>query len=141
MVYNTVILEKMDSIALLTLNRPDVLNSVNQEMRTELIDILDNLKNDDTIRVVVFTGAGRGFCAGADITEFAKDVSDPECAKGKGDIKLQMAERIYEFEKPTIGAINGVATGDGAQWVLAFDLNVASEKAKFGWTATALGIF
>ena len=137
--YNTIILEKMGRITVVTLNRPNVLNAVNSEMRTELTSILDDLKKDDENRAVVFTGAGRGFCAGADIREF-KQEKDPEIRQKANNFSFEMAEKIYEFEKPTIGAINGLATGDGAQWVLAFDLNVASENAKFGWTATALGL-
>jgi len=140
MEYKTVILEKKDGIAILTLNRPEKLNAVNQEMRSEISGILEDLERDEGIRVVVFTGAGRGFCAGADIGEFRDSENDPELQNSVNENMFRMAERIYSFEKPTIGAINGVAAGDGAQWVLAFDLNVASEKAKFGWTATAIGL-
>ena len=138
--YKTLILERNDGIATLTFNRPDKMNSVNQDMRSELLDALDALEADDDTRVVVFTGAGRGFCAGADITEFVKAETDIELQKEINKYMFQIAQRIYDFEKPTIGAINGAAAGDGAQYVLAFDLNVASEKAKLGWVATALGI-
>lgn len=138
--YKTLFLEKNDGIATLTFNRPDKMNSVNQDMRFELLDALDALETDDDTRVVVFTGAGRGFCSGADISEFVKAETDIELQKEINKYMFQIAQRIYDFEKPTIGAINGAAAGDGAQYVLAFDLNVASEKAKFGWVATALGI-
>jgi enoyl-CoA hydratase/carnithine racemase len=132
--YKTVVLEKKDGIAVLTLNRPDVLNSVNMEMRSEIAGILDELETDSAIRVLIVTGAGRAFCSGADINEF----KDKE--KFSGNKLINMAKLFYDFEKPIIGAINGVSAGDGSQWALAFDLNIASEKARFGWPATYLGI-
>ncbi|NLC77335.1 MAG: enoyl-CoA hydratase/isomerase family protein [Clostridia bacterium] len=140
MAYETVILNKEDGIAVLTLNRPDKLNAVNMQMREEILGILAELEADPEIRVLIVTGAGRGFSAGADINEFAAASEDPELQRTVNQSLLAMAKAFYEFEKPVIGAINGVAAGDGAQWTLAFDLNIASEKAKFGWPATALGI-
>lgn len=135
--YQTILTEKKDSVVLVTLNRPDKLNSVNLQMRLELFDLLDKLEVDDEVRVAVVTGAGRAFCAGADISEFGRNTAD---AKGRPLGIMDTVKRIYEFSKPVIGAINGVAAGDGSQWMLAFDLNVASEKATFAWPATNLGI-
>ena len=132
--YKTVVLEKKDGVAVLTLNRPDVLNSVNMEMRSEIAGILDELEADSAIRLLIVTGAGRAFCSGADVSEF----KDKE--KFSGNKLINMAKLFYDFEKPIIGAINGVSAGDGSQWALAFDLNIASEKARFGWPATYLGI-
>lgn len=138
--YETVLVERSDGIATITLNRPDKLNAVNQQMRTEVLGLLDELETDDDVRVVIFTGSGRGFCAGADISEFEGAGMDSQPKSGRSGDLLIMPKRIFGFEKPIIGAINGVAAGDGAQWALAFDLNVASEKARFAWPATALGI-
>jgi enoyl-CoA hydratase/carnithine racemase len=135
--YKTVILEKKDGIAVLTLNRPEVLNSVNMEMRSEIAGILDSLEADPAVRLLIVTGAGRAFCSGADIQEA---VQNPDMAKLINKKMVSMARLFYEFEKPVIGAINGVSAGDGSQWVLAFDLNIASEKARFGWPATYLGL-
>jgi enoyl-CoA hydratase/carnithine racemase len=135
--YQTILTERKDRIVLVTLNRPDKLNSVNLQMRLELFDLLEQLEGDEEVRVVVVTGAGRAFCAGADISEFSRGTSD---LKGRPLGIMDSVKRIYEFSKPMIGAINGVAAGDGSQWVLAFDLNVASEKATFAWPATNLGI-
>jgi enoyl-CoA hydratase len=135
--YKTVILEKKDGVAVLTLNRPDVLNSVNMEMRSEIAGILDSLEVDPSVRILIVTGAGRAFSSGADIREA---VQNPDTAKLINKKMVSMARLFYEFEKPVIGAINGVSAGDGSQWVLAFDLNIASEKARFGWPATYLGI-
>ena len=135
--YNTLLVEKKDKVALITLNRPDKLNAVNLEMQLEFLDLLDSFAVDDDVRVVIVTGAGRAFCAGADISEFEETGSDFK--KKQAKVK-DMIRHIYEFEKPIIGAINGVSAGNGSQWVLAFDLNVASEKARFAWPATRLGI-
>jgi enoyl-CoA hydratase/carnithine racemase len=135
--YKTVILERKDGVAVLTLNRPEVMNSVNMEMRSEIAGILDALEVDPAVRLLIVTGAGRAFCSGADIREV---VQNPDMAKAINKKMVSMARLFYEFEKPVIGAINGVSAGDGSQWVLAFDLNIASEKARFGWPATYLGI-
>lgn len=140
MAYETVILTKEEGVAVLTLNRPDKLNAVNMKMREEILEILAEMEKDNDIRVLIVTGNGRGFCSGADINEFAAGTEDPELQRTVNQTLIAMAKAFYEFEKPVIGAINGVAAGDGAQWTLAFDLNVASEKAKFAWPATALGI-
>ncbi|MBN2515893.1 MAG: enoyl-CoA hydratase/isomerase family protein [Deltaproteobacteria bacterium] len=140
MIYKTVILEERDGVALITLNRPDELNSVNREMRTEILDVLKNLEDNSNIKVVIVTGAGRAFCAGADINELKEARKDPELQKFINKTLFTMTKAYYEFEKPIIGAINGVSAGDGSQWVLAFDINIASDKASFGWPATYLGL-
>jgi enoyl-CoA hydratase len=137
MQFETLLVDKMDGVAVITLNRPKKLNAVSLEMRLEFLDLLDNLAVDDEVRVVVVTGAGRAFCAGADISEFQKETGE---FKEKQLRTKDMVKQIYEFEKPIIGAINGVSAGDGSQWLLAFDLNVASEKARLAWPATRLGI-
>jgi len=135
--YKTLLVERKGNVAVVTLNRPDKLNAVSLEMRLEFLDLLENLGLDDEVRVVVVTGAGRAFCAGADISEFEEETSELRQKRAKVE---NMIRRIYEFEKPVIGAINGVSAGDGSQWLLAFDLNVASEKARLAWPATRLGI-
>jgi len=137
MEYRTLLVEKKDGVVLITLNRPEKLNAVNLEMRSEFLHLLEELEVDDEVRVVVVTGAGRAFCAGADISEFGKDDGDTGRQQARA---IGMVKRIYDFEKPIIGAINGVAAGDGSQWLLAFDLNIASEKARLAWPATRLGI-
>jgi len=137
MEYETLLVERKDQVALITLNRPEKLNAVSLQMRSEFLRLLEELEVDDEVRVVIVTGAGRAFCAGADISEFGKD--DGELGKQQARA-IGTVKQIYEFEKPIIGAVNGVAAGDGAQWVLAFDLNIASEKARLAWPATRLGI-
>ncbi|MBW2032107.1 MAG: enoyl-CoA hydratase/isomerase family protein [Deltaproteobacteria bacterium] len=133
----SLLFEKKDGVAVITLNRPEKLNALNHRMRLEFLDLLDALAADDEVRVIVVTGAGRAFCAGADIGEFGKE--DEESSQDHL-IAIDTVRKIYEHEKPIIGAINGAAAGDGAQWMLAFDLNVASENAKLAWPATRLGL-
>jgi enoyl-CoA hydratase/carnithine racemase len=133
--YSTLLVEKREQIAIITLNRPEKLNAVSMEMRQEFLDVLKHLETDDEVKVVIVTGAGDSFCAGADISEFETGPESP-----KKQELANIVRYIYEFEKPIIGAINGVSAGAGSQWLLAFDLNIASEKAKLGWPATKLGI-
>lgn len=137
MQFETLLVDTMDGVAVVTLNRPKKLNAVSLEMRLEFLDLLDNLTVDDEVRVVIVTGAGRAFCAGADISEFHEETAE---SKEKQARTKDMVKQIYEFEKPIIGAINGVSAGDGSQWLLAFDLNIASENARLAWPATRLGI-
>ena len=137
MQFETLLVDKRDGVAVVTLNRPDKLNAVSLEMRLEFLDLLDKLTVDDEVKVVIVTGAGRAFCAGADISEFQQETAE---SKEKQARTKDMVKQIYEFEKPIIGAINGVSAGDGSQWLLAFDLNIASENAKLAWPATRLGI-
>ena len=137
MQYKNILVEKRDGIAIITFNRPEKLNAVSLEMRSEFLDALDELEVDDEVRVVIVTGAGRAFCAGADISEFEMD----PVKLRKGAIRMKREPmRILAFEKPIIGAVNGIAAGEGSQWLLEFDLIVASEGARFAWPATSLGM-
>ena len=135
MQFQTIKVDKIDGVAVVTLNRPQKLNAVNLDMRREALEALRELQRDDNVLVIIITGAGEAFCAGADISEFD---TQPTLKKNK-DLD-NLVRFIYEFDKPIIGAINGVSAGAGSQWLLAFDLNIASEKAKFAWPATRLGI-
>ena len=137
MKYKTIVVEKADGVATITLNRPEKLNAVNIEMRLEFLKALDELEIDDEVRVVIVTGAGRAFCAGADISTFEAD--PVKMRRNLVNLKRE-PQRILGFEKPIIGAINGVAAGEGSQWLLQFDLMVASDKASISWPATSLGM-
>jgi enoyl-CoA hydratase/carnithine racemase len=130
-------MERRDGIAIITLNRPEKLNAVTTKMTAEFQQGLDELELDDDVRVVIVTGAGRAFSAGSDITTFE---TDPTKLR-KELLRLKREPlRILAFDKPIIGAINGVAAGQGAQWLLQFDLLVASDRAKLAWPATSLGV-
>jgi enoyl-CoA hydratase/carnithine racemase len=138
-------------IATITLNRPDKLNAYNARMREELLALFDETDADDNVRVVVITGAGRGFCAGADLSSGG---STFDRKAGSGDPSRESLKvgdvyrdgggtntlRIFESLKPVIGAINGPAVGIGATMQLPMDIRMASTKAKFGFVFARRGI-
>ena len=133
--YQTIILEKKDYIATITLNRPDRLNALNDQMVDELNDAFASADRDDETRVVVITGAGRAFCSGADLRE--------ERAGGRSEAVNTFADRIFtalNIEKPVIASVNGVAVGGGCTMTLSCDITIASEAAKFQLPFTRLGI-
>jgi enoyl-CoA hydratase/carnithine racemase len=127
-------------IATVTMNRPERLNAMNPAMREQLVAVFDETDADDAVRVVVVTGAGRGFCAGADVsaggTAFAYREDDVRLRDGGGRIVL----RAFDSLKPIIGAVNGAAVGFGASFVLPMDFRLASTTARFGFVAASRGI-
>ena len=144
--YTQIIYSVTDGIATITLNRPDQLNAFTGTMMNEIIDAFDRTDADDNVRVVVITGSGRGFCAGADLSSggstFARGGSDVETKvrgvnrDGGGLVSL----RIYESHKPVIGAINGPAVGVGVTMTLPMDVRLASTNARFGFVFARRGI-
>jgi enoyl-CoA hydratase/carnithine racemase len=142
------------NIATITLNRPERLNAFTREMQEELIDALDRCDGDDAVRAVIFTGAGRAFCAGADLSagERAFDVSNidnsPVQADGTLDYTRSTARdgggcvtlRIFQCLKPVIAAINGPAVGVGATMTLPMDVRLASENARVGFVFVKRGM-
>lgn len=145
MSYKHLILERHDHVALVTLNRPERLNALNRALRDELMDVVEQLRHDDDVWAVVFTGAGRGFCSGADISGTPE--AEGEQAGEAAAKPPSRAERIYEYEyhwvgrqalaiyeqldKPTVAAVNGPAAGAGMSLALACDLRVGSENTRF----------
>src|SRR5277367_4543457 len=155
MAYETIKYEVEDQILTLTLNRPDKLNAFNAAMQRELIDAFDRADQDDDVRAIIVTGAGRGFCAGADLSSGADtfdrdarrgqvkrlpngkvDYSDPQVRDGGGQVTL----RIFKCLKPVIAAVNGPAVGIGVTMQLAMDIRIASEAARFGFVFARRGI-
>ena len=132
------ILEKQDGIGTLTINRPEALNALNSRVLSELNDIIGEIENDDEISVLILTGTGKAFVAGADIGEM-KNLSAVE-GKRFGDLGNTVFRRIENMKKPVIAAVNGFALGGGCELCMSCDLRVASEKAKFGQPETGLGI-
>ncbi|MQY03707.1 crotonase/enoyl-CoA hydratase family protein [Actinomadura macrotermitis] len=141
-----------DGIATITLNRPQRMNAYTYTMRAEMLDAFDRVDADDQVRVVVVTGAGRAFCAGADLggggDTFNKDKSQDMFA-GEDDVLEDgtprdgggtVALRIANCLKPVIGAFNGAAVGVGVTMTLPMDVRLASEKAKFGFVFARRGI-
>lgn len=127
--------EKRDAVALLTLNRPDRLNAISTELRHELHAALDDALADDGVRVLVITGSGRGFCAGADLTgPRPTSMPQPISQADKLDDVMwmgRMALALKAFDKPIIAAVNGVAAGGGMGLALAADLRIGSDRTRF----------
>jgi len=133
MSYTTIKLELSQSIATLTLNRPEVFNSLNEMMHEELKDALTHIKNDTTIRVLVITGEGRAFCAGQDLNDRSVNNQDEKIDLGRSIEKKYnpLIKSIYNLEIPVICKINGVAAGAGVGIALACDFVIASQHASF----------
>lgn len=146
MTFKTIIVKKEDSIATVTLNRPRRLNALNDQMIEELIVALDNLDRDDQVRVAIITGAGRAFCAGADLKpdeegERILRETNPEVIRNSlRSGPQQLTRRMQSLGKPTIAMVNGDAVGGGCDLALACDLRVGSEKARFLVGFTRLGL-
>lgn len=155
MAYETIKYEVSEQVLTITLNRPDKLNAFTGQMQQELIDAFDAADKDDNIRAIIVTGAGRGFCAGADLSSGANtfdrdarrgpvkrlasgsvDYSDPQVRDGGGQVTL----RIFKSLKPVIAAVNGPAVGIGVTMQLAMDIRIASEAARFGFVFSQRGI-
>ncbi len=135
-----VIIEKIDDIAKIIVNRPKVLNALNRKTLEELRTALEEIKQDDSIQVIVLTGAGeRAFVAGADITEF--QTMNPLSASSFMAFGQSVFSEIEHFSKPIICAINGFALGGGCELALSCDIRIASENAKIGLPEINLGIF
>jgi enoyl-CoA hydratase/carnithine racemase len=158
--YETIRYEVGAGIATITLNRPDVFNAMNPAMNFELIDAFDQADADDSVRAVVVTGAGKGFCGGADLSKGA-DIFDKKKngiggsgaasalrEDGTFDYSLEAARdgggrlalRIFNSLKPVIGAVNGAGVGVGASMLLPMDIRIASEKGRLGFVYARRGI-
>ncbi|MCB1683390.1 MAG: crotonase/enoyl-CoA hydratase family protein [Pseudomonadales bacterium] len=144
MTYNTIKYEVADAILTLTLNRPEILNAFNREMLAEMLDAFDRADADDSVRAIIVTGAGRGFCAGADLSSGGNTFNAD--ARGDRESGLQpdgggiLTLRIFELKKPIIAAINGAAVGVGVTMTLPMDIRLASDGAKFGFVFARRGI-
>lgn len=155
MATETIATEVKDRILTITLNRPDKLNAFNATMQRELIEAFQAADTNDDVRAVIVTGAGRGFCAGADLSSGANtfdrdarrgpvkrnadgtvDYSDPNVRDGGGQVTLQ----IFKCLKPVIAAVNGPAVGIGVTMQLPMDIRIASEDARFGFVFSRRGI-
>jgi len=143
--FHDIILEVSDGIATITLNRPDKMNAFTGRMMHELISAFDVTDANDDVKAVIVTGAGRAFCAGADLSSggdtFAKGGSDVKTPQGiPRDGGGLVSLRIFNSLKPVIGAINGAAVGVGVTMTLPMDIRLASETSKFGFVFAKRGI-
>ncbi|OFX15897.1 MAG: enoyl-CoA hydratase [Armatimonadetes bacterium RBG_19FT_COMBO_69_19] len=136
MPYQNITVSTEDGIAVVTLNRPDVLNALNQATMDELVSALEEFEREGSVRCIVLTGAGRAFAAGADIKEMA-GASAPEMLAG---YRFQQWERIRKVTTPLIAAVNGFALGGGCELAMLCDMIVAAETAQFGQPEINLGI-
>ncbi|HJW76366.1 MAG TPA: enoyl-CoA hydratase-related protein [Thermoleophilia bacterium] len=136
--YATILYEKSAHVAWITLNRPEVLNAQSDELRAEVVQALEQASFDDEVHVVVITGAGdKAFSAGADISQFpTRYPIDVVTAKAR----RRPYEMIREMPKPVIAAVNGLALGGGCELVLACDIVIAADSAKFGQPEIRVGL-
>jgi enoyl-CoA hydratase/carnithine racemase len=144
--YTQIAYDVTDRVATITLDRPEQLNAFTGTMMNEMIDAFDRTDADDEVRVVIVTGRGRGFCAGADLSGGGETFSrggggepagaDAVPRDGGGLVSL----RIFDSKKPVIAAINGAAVGVGVTMTLPMDMRLASESARFGFVFARRGI-
>jgi enoyl-CoA hydratase/carnithine racemase len=157
MPYETILTDLAENIFTITINRPDKLNALNTQMIHELIDAFDKADADDAARAIIVTGAGRAFCAGADLSTGAKTFDRaqrpdrpqvPDGPDGKPDLTHENARdgggritlRIFNCRKPVIAAVNGPAVGIGVTMLLPMDVRIASTEARFGFVFSQRGI-
>jgi enoyl-CoA hydratase/carnithine racemase len=141
--YQHILLDIADNIATVTLNRPEKLNAYTVDMGEEIVDVFDQLRDDDTARVIILTGAGRGFCAGVDLDHMkeqatATDLEGPRL--GEERLVREFPLTLLNYPKPVIAAINGHAIGVGITMVLPCDIRLAASSAKLGLTFAKMGI-
>jgi len=140
--YEQIILEKEGGVATITLNRPEISNSLTMQMFRELYDALDGIRLDQETKVVLLKGAGKNFCAGADLKELLP-VLQKDSAEGRS-IFRELIHRTYltiwNLEKPVIAAVNGVAVGGGCDLALLCDLRIASQDARFSEIYVSIGV-
>ncbi|MBI4777282.1 MAG: enoyl-CoA hydratase [Deltaproteobacteria bacterium] len=135
---SVLLIEKSEGIATLTLNRPQAMNALSTELRSHLKQAFEELRSDPGIGVVILTGNGRAFCGGLDLKELSTDgiipIGTPECEHGDFFAKMR------EFDRPIIGAVNGIAVTGGLEVALSCDLLIASSEARFADTHARVGL-
>jgi enoyl-CoA hydratase len=138
MSYEFLKVEKRNAVAIVSLNRPEVLNALNEAVLGELLECLEQLNSALETRAVILTGVGRAFVAGADIQ--AMSVMSPEEGQRFSELGMKVMSRIETLEMPVIAAINGFAIGGGCELALACDIRLAGKSAKLGQPEVTLGI-
>ena len=142
-----IIYTKEEGIGIITLNRPERMNAVTDDMLSDLTNIINDITLDNEVRAVILTGTGRAFCAGTDVTQgIARDHEEAARERAKKIKKVELPETALprwtftHIPKPTIAAVNGAAAGMGADWTVQCDIRIASEGARFGWVFPLRGI-
>lgn len=139
-----ILYETKDQIAVITFNRPDVLNVFRRSMFQTLLDLFERIERDDSIRVILLTGTGRAFSAGIDLDEVSHlfdGAMTMEQARAELNEMQELTRRMVSLPKPIISAINGVAIGVGAEVAIASDIRVASQMASFEFAEVKRGLF
>jgi enoyl-CoA hydratase len=132
--YGNIIFEKETQIAVITFNRPQAMNALNNQTRAEFAQAIQEVAADEEIKVLILTGSGKAFVAGSDIKEFNQ--TTPYAAHNI----VRLGEMVEKLEKPVIAAVNGFCLGGGCEIAMGCDIIIASEKAKFGQTEINIGI-
>jgi len=140
MAYSAILVDVANGVAIITLNRPEKLNAYNAAMGAELHQAFAALDNDDSVRVIVVTGAGRAFCAGADLSGAGGDTFNYDKRRERGEIREAPAIRPWNMKKPIIAAINGPAVGVGITLPMQWDIRVAAESARIGFVFVRRGV-
>lgn len=138
MEFSNILFKKDENIGILSINRPKALNALNSNVLDELEKAIDMVEKDEDVHILIITGEGRAFVAGADIAEMKDmDMLESRQFANKG---LRVFRKIELMEKPVIAAVNGFALGGGCELSMCCDIRIASEKAKFGQPEVGLGI-
>ena len=132
----TVLLEKRDGFAIVTLNRPDAMNALSRDLRKDFVAAFEDCKEDENIRVVILTGNGKAFCAGFDL----KELGSAHAENAAEEVNNEVGRVMSAFDGPIIGAINGHCITGGLEMALACDVLIASENARFADTHARVGI-
>lgn len=133
------VVEDRGAVRVLTMNRPEKRNALNSELTQGLLEALHRADKEETVGSVVLTGAGQGFCAGADLTEF-KGLQDPRAAEERAELTMQLHLAFPRISKPIVAAVNGAAMGGGAGLAIAADIAVMAANAKLGYPEARHGI-
>lgn len=139
MEYQDIIVRRDGNVAVVTLNRPEVLNALRPQMRNDIANAFESFHGDETVRAVVLTGAGRGFCAGGDL-RLMTEPKTPESQEMTFGIIRRAITAITDLDKPVIAMVNGPAGGGGCNLALACDIIIASEKAIFSEAFVKIGL-
>jgi 2-(1,2-epoxy-1,2-dihydrophenyl)acetyl-CoA isomerase len=137
------LLTKDNSIATITLNRPEKFNAMTTDMWRQLPKLIEEVSNDDSLKVLIITGAGKAFCAGSDAGRLASRISGEEVAKTQKELTAPIGAEVLclaKLRKPTIAAINGVTAAAGVSIALACDIRLASDQAKFVLAWVKMGL-
>ena len=144
--FANVIWQLEGGVGIVTLNRPDNLNALNEAMLAELLAVVSEATTRNDVRALVITGAGRAFCAGADVKDWAEPAENPEAAEPPPSeepwttLAHTLMSRLYRLPKPVVAAVNGAAVGAGCDLTLAADMRFASTTARFGEVYMRLGL-